>query len=277
VLRERTRIEADVPVCAQVDETLGTCEARVLRGAPRVALVPASFRGRAIVPNTHIEALLAPALAELAEHQRRPLGVELPSPLMRAYEAESPLGSAMADALREVTGADVALLNSGGLRADLPAGELTYGHVYEAIPFENSIAVVSVSAADLRRLLEAAYGARLGVFQVSGLKVSLDACPGAGRLEGLALPDGRPLPEGHRFRVAMPDFLARGGDGLGPVLDSLPPGSIDLGEGRELSFRDALVAHWQAQRHPLAPPPPGRIHLRAGRHTCAVGATAERH
>jgi hypothetical protein len=42
-------------------------------------------------------------------------------------------------------GADVALLNSGGLRADLPAGELEYGAVYEIIPFDNNVATITMT------------------------------------------------------------------------------------------------------------------------------------
>ena len=76
----------------------------------------------------------------------------------------------------------------------------------------------------------------------------------------MTLADGKPIEPEKRYRVVMPDFLARGGDGLGPVLSSLPPGRIDLGTTRELNFRDALVAYWQKRRQAAGRrPPPGRI------------------
>src|SRR5262249_8779531 len=150
------------------------------------------------------------ALAKVEEEQRRPLGVPVPAVLTRNYDAESPLGDGLADSLREVARADVALLNSGGLRAGVPAGELTYGAVYEVLPFDNTLAVLTVTTPELKRLLEAAYG-RKGIFQVSGLKVQVGACNGMPRFVSATLPDGKPLPANGRFRVAMPDFLARGG------------------------------------------------------------------
>jgi len=261
VLPERTRLQGSIPVCARVDASLGTCEERILKEAKRLELVPATFRGRAVVADAALEAQLAQALARVEQEQRRPLGVRVPAALTRSHDTESPLGSVLADALREVSGTDVALLNSGGLRADLPAGELTYGALYEVLPFDNTLSVLTVSASELRLLLEAAYG-RKGTFQVSGLKVRVGVCNGVPRLVSATLPGGRPLPPGKRFRVAMPDFLARGGGGLEEAIKSLPPGSIDLGERQALTLRDALIEHWSKRGKPLVAPAPGRI-LRA--------------
>ena len=65
--------------------------------------------------------------------------------------------------------------------------------------------------------------------------------------------------KGRRLRVVMPDFLARGGDGLGPAIADLPAERVDLGTARPLNFRDALVSYWKARRKPLVAPRPGRI------------------
>jgi 5'-nucleotidase len=97
------------------------------------------------------------------------------------------------------------------------------------------------------------------VFQVSGLKVSLARCAGPQRFKGATLANGKPLQPARLYRVALPDFLARGGDGLGVVFEKLPPGRIDLGLARPGSLRDELVAYWQAQKKPLTAPPAGRI------------------
>ncbi|MFP2906865.1 bifunctional metallophosphatase/5'-nucleotidase [Pyxidicoccus sp. 3LFB2] len=275
VLPERTVLKGSIPVCARVDATLGTCEERKLKEAKRLELVPATFRGQAVVADAALEAKLSEALARVEEEQRRPLGVRVPAALTRNYDAESPLGSVLADALRELSGTDVALLNSGGLRADLPAGELTYGALYEVLPFDNTLSVVTVSAAELRLLLEAAYG-RKGTFQVSGLKVRVGECNGAQRLVSVTLADGKALPKGKRFRVAMPDFLARGGGGLEEALKALPPASIDLGERRALTLRDALIEHWKTRGKPLVAPAPGRILRDSGAAGCPTEAAGKR-
>ena len=261
VLPARTRLQPAVPVCLQVDARLGTCDARALKaaaGAP-VQLVPARFRGQPVEADPAMQALLASALARVEEEQRRPLGVRVPAPLKRDYDRESDLGNALTDALRTVAKADVAFLNSGGLRADLPAGELTYGDVFEVLPFDNTLSTLTLTRAQLQQLLALAYGHKGGIFQVSGLQVVVGGCEGAARVESVRLADGRPLPAKRPLRVALPDFLARGGAGMEAMVKALPPQSIDLGEGRALTLRDALIAHWKEQGQPLVAPPRGRI------------------
>ncbi|MBX5484237.1 MAG: bifunctional metallophosphatase/5'-nucleotidase [Myxococcaceae bacterium] len=248
------------PICARVDAELKTCDSYVLkRKQGSITLVDATFHGQPVKVDESIAQAIGPALEKVKESQQRKLGLVVPHTMGRNYEGESALGDFLADSLRALDGADIALLNPGGLRADLPAGELSYGEVYEVIPFDNTVATLTVTGEELNRLMHAAYGGKKGVFQVSGLKVTLAKCPGQGRLKGFALPDGRPIQPEKRYRVVVPDFLARGGDGLGPVVQSLPDGRIDLGMSRELNFRDALVAYWQKKAAPLVAPPSGRI------------------
>jgi 5'-nucleotidase len=259
VLPDRTRIHAGIPLCTQVDAVSGTCDARKLREQAEVRLVPAAFLGAPVVPDPEVQALIAPALARVKQEQNRELGLTVPVALKREYQAESVLGDFLADALREAAGADVALMNPGGLRADIDAGPLTFGDVYEVLPFDNTVSLVTMTGDELRRLLKAAYGGRKDIFQVSGLKISLARCPGPDRLQGVTLANGKPLVPAKLYRVAMPDFLARGGDGLAPGLDPLPPGRVDLGQARPGTLRDELIAYWQGRKAPLAAPNLGRI------------------
>lgn len=256
---ERTQIHASVPLCIQVDAASGSCDSRKLKDQPEVKLVPATFLGQPVVPDPAVQAIIAPVLTRVAQEQHRELGVTVPVALKRSYSAESTLGSFLADSFREAVGADVALLNPGGLRADIDAGPLTFGDVYEVLPFDNTVAIVTVSGDELKRLLQLVYSDKSGVFQVSGLQVKLGHCPGLARFLGATLPNGRTLEPAKLYRVALPDFLARGGDGLTPFLTSLPPGRIDLGESRPKTLRDELIAYWQGRKAPLAAPSLGRI------------------
>ncbi|QRK08166.1 bifunctional metallophosphatase/5'-nucleotidase [Archangium violaceum] len=260
VLPERTRLQAAIPVCARVDAKTGSCDPRKLKelGAA-VQLVPSTFLGGPVVPDKEVEALVAPALARVEEEQRRPLGVTVTTNLGRNYETESALGDVLTDALREMEKADVSLLNSGGLRANLKAGALTYGDLYEVLPFDNTVAIVTVSGEELRRLVAVAYGSRSGVFQQSGLKVTLAKCAGPERLRDVTLANGKPLEPKRLYRVVMPDFLARGAAGLGTVLSQVPPERIDLGVGRELILRDAVATWWKSRGKPISAPATGRI------------------
>ena len=148
---------------------------------------------------------------------------------------------------------------------------------YAALSSRLSSSPVTVTGEELKRLLNAAYGAKKGVFQVSGLKLSIAKCPGQGRLKNYTLSDGKQVQAEKRYRVAMPDFLARGGDGLGPVLQSLPPGRIDLGMSREHNFRDSLVAYWTKNQKPLVAPKLGRIAFVDDGNSCNPGEKLERH
>lgn len=268
VLPERTLIHAVVPLCTQVDEASRTCDARKLRDQAEVRLVPATFLGKPVVPDPAVEALIAPALARVEQEQRRELGLNLPAAIKRDSQSESALGSFLADSLREAARADVALMNPGGLRADLDAGPLTFGDIYEVLPFDNTLALVTMTGDELKRLLQIAYGTKRSVFQISGLKVSLARCPGPERFLGATFPNGRPLDPRKLYRVALPDFLARGGDGLAPAFEPLPPGRMDLGVTRPGSLREELIAHWQARKAPLIAPPLGRISYVESRGEC---------
>lgn len=277
VLQDKTRIVPVIPICEKVDEKRLTCESRQLRGQPDVKLVQARFQGEPVVVDESVSQLIQPSLERVEEMQNRPLGVKVEAPLARNYEGESPLGTLLADALRESEKADVAFLNPGGLRADLEAGELRYGDVYEVIPFDNTVATLKVSGEELRRLLTAAFGARKGVFPISGIKVQLSKCPGEARLKGFTLANGKPMVPDQKYKVVTSDFLALGGDGLGPVMSSLAPGNVDLGSSRPNGFRDSLVAHWQAKKATLVAPKLGRVTYLDDGQECSPGARLAPH
>jgi len=260
VIADKTAITPAVEVCETWDEATHSCDAKKLKArAADVKPVPAIFHNVAVTADEAILKLIEPAQAAVTELQHRPLGLDVPEDLIRAYEKESALGDVFSDGLRGMTGADFAIMNPGGFRADLRAGPLTYGAVYEVIPFDNTVAVVTVTAEQLGRMLSAAYGARKGAFQVSGLEVKLKKCLVSDRLISFTLPGGKKLDAKKKYRVVMPDFLARGGDGLGPALATLEKGQIDLQENKGTNVRDDLIKYWQAKKSSFKPPTPNRI------------------
>ncbi len=273
VLQDRTAITPLIPVCAQVDEATRRCDPESLQKQPAVRLRQAEFFGHPVVEDVAVEQLIAPALARAEAERGRPLGLRVPRDLRRNFTEESQLGSLVTDSLREMMRADVALLNGGGIRADLRAGEPNYGDVYEVFPFDNTVATLTLTGEQLWRLLDHIYGtARQGVYQVSGLRLELARCPGPGRLKRVSLPNGRPVRPEQRYRVVMSDFLARGGNGLGPLLATFPEEHLDLGDDQELGLRDALITFWQKRRKPLVAPAPGRM-IFVGAGECHTGVS----
>ncbi len=132
--------------------------------------------------------------------------------LGRNRGGESAVGDLVTDAMRAASGVDVALQNPGGLRADLPAGEITRGSIYEIMPFDNTIVTLELTGAELRATLEE--GLRYGrVTQVSGLRFRFDVGrPEMQRLIELTLADGSPLDPAKTYKVAANNFMATGGD-----------------------------------------------------------------
>lgn len=132
--------------------------------------------------------------------------------LVRDYNRESSLGNFVADVLREVTKADVGMTNAGGLRDDLPAGEVTNGNVYDALPFVNSLVVCEMTGAQIKEILEQGFSLERGMIQVSGLKVVYNLKDPVGqRLVNLEI-GGNPVDDAKIYRVATNSFIAQGGD-----------------------------------------------------------------
>lgn len=149
------------------------------------------------------------------------------------------LGTFIARAMMDKTGADLALLNSGGVRDSLPAGAISYRDVLKVQPFANTVAVVTLSGAELLDYLRAA--ARMspgsGAFpQTAGVQL---------RIEGGALVEariaGRAIAARQRYRLAITNFTAAGGDGYPKLSDH--PGYVDSG------FNDAEVLRAYIARH----------------------------
>lgn len=242
---EQTRIRAAIPICERLISQTGDCNAK--RWKPGMELVEASFDGQPIRPSSKLEEILAPYLDRVREKQLESLSVTLPASISRESRAESPLGDALADALRAMEGADFALLNSGGFRADLREGLLTYGALYEVLPFDNAVASLTVTGQEIIDLLEALLSGSHGVPQTSGLRFAAEVCGRGARITEIALSDGRALDRDASYRLATSDFLALGGDGLGAVLDRIPASRKDFGQERETNMRDGLAA-WFRQR-----------------------------
>jgi 5'-nucleotidase len=148
--------------------------ARIQPFAPQ-QIVPGQYEGKPVVPDPAIVEAMARELGRVRALQATPLDVSLDDPVRRAGTVGSPLGDLFAEALRDATGADVAAVNNAarGLWADLPAGPVTFGRLYDVFPFDNRVARVTLTGADLRGWLagEIEQGRRESL-GVSGVDVS---------------------------------------------------------------------------------------------------------
>ena len=155
---------------------------------------------------------------------------------------ESELGNLAADALRQATEADVAMVNGGSLRTALPAGKITKGAVLDIFPFNNRVITLAVDGKTLKSMLElsvqylpATFG---GFLDVSGVNFTVDTKAPAGQRVSEVMVQGQPLEEGKTYMLAVNDFTAAGGDGYSMLKGAQVKG--DFG-----SLEDIFVAYLQ--------------------------------
>jgi 5'-nucleotidase / UDP-sugar diphosphatase len=188
--------------------------------------------------------------ARLAGEFRRVVGSSRVD-LVRNPDRESNVGNLICDAVRTAAGADAAFMNAYGIRADLPRGELTLEQVYTMLPFENTIVAVDLAGERILEALERGATLESGMLQVSGLSLRVDLSKPAGSRVSDVRMGGEPLRPGKRYRVAVNDFLAAGGDRF----DSFLKGANASAAG---NFRDAVLGYLEAHS-PVEPRVEGRI------------------
>lgn len=151
---------------------------------------------------------------------------------------ESSMGNLIADAMRAATGADVALMNGGGIRADrtYDAGaKLTRRDILTELPFGNVTVVTELPGSQLLLALENAVSQvekGAGRFaQVSGLTFSYDPGAEAGSRVSEVMVGGTALNPDALYKVAVNDYILGGGDGYaalggGRVLTNIGGGNL---------------------------------------------------
>lgn len=204
-----------------------------------------------IAPDVAVEAQVKRVVAAVAVEMSRPIA-QIAEPLRRSGRQYA-LGNLIADAQRAAGKADVAVMNNGGIRADLQAGQATYGSLFEVQPFGNTLYRLTVRGRDLRAYLERLVGRDINA-HVSGVSlVYQPAKPPGSRLSTVTMADGQPLRDDATYTLVLSNFLVGGGDGLGlagSAMKTEPLGIPDI---------DALVSYVRAQPQPLRVPFEARL------------------
>jgi 5'-nucleotidase len=219
-----------------------------------------------VTPDPAVQAIIDKAKAKSGPIANKPVGT-IAADILKAQAAsgESPLGNVIADSQLAATtgnGAVVALMNPGGVRADLTYasspnnegnGVVTYGEAFTVQPFGNILQTVTLTGAGLKAALEQQWTAtRSFVLQPSAsLTYSWStSAPLGSRISALAI-NGTPVDPAANYRVTINSFLQGGGDGF----SEFTKGTAITGGGIDL---DAFTAYLGA--HPnLAPPALNRI------------------
>ncbi len=169
--------------------------------------------------------------------------------------SQYPLGNLIADAQRWAGKGDIAIMNNRGIRANLRAGEITYGTLFEIQPFANTLYRVRMTGAQVREYLEKLVGMDELQVHVSGVAIGYNPdLPRGHRITSLRLLAGRTLNDNAFYNVVTNNFMATGGSNMGPPTGShlTPLNVVDL---------DAVINYIKTLRSPLTPPSENRIFI----------------
>jgi len=197
--------------------------------------------GPGLKPNKKVTTLVASAAKVVAPLVNRIIG-ETTTDILRLENAagESALGNLIADAQRTAMNTDIAFMNPGGIRADITAGQVTWGALFTVQPFANDLVQMTLTGEQIIRLLNQQWAnpTRTRIMKTSGIQYIWDASqPAANRIIGNSVViNGQPIDMLASYTVTVNSFMAAGGDGFTVLTEGTNRviGPVDL---------DALVTH----------------------------------
>ncbi|MDM5189809.1 5'-nucleotidase C-terminal domain-containing protein [Bacillus sp. DX4.1] len=178
------------------------------------------------------------------------------APLNRTQNAagESTLGNLIADAQRKTMNGQIALMNPGGIRNDLDAGDITWGELYGIQPFGNQLIKVNLTGQDIHDILNQQWQKdKTRMLQISGIQYTWDQHkPDGEKVTNIHLTSGEELVASETYTVVANAFLASGGDGFV---------SFKNGKNAETGPNDfeALVDYVKQTKEPIQAIIDGRI------------------
>jgi len=126
----------------------------------------------------------------------------------RNFYGESNLGNWEADVMREFAKTDIAFQNSGGLRKDLPKGDIKVRDIWEINPFGNTFVVFEVDGKTLKNMIEWQASGKAELMQVSGLKIVIDSRKNIGERVVSIEVGGKPLDENKIYSIVTNNWVA---------------------------------------------------------------------
>ncbi len=156
----------------------------------------------------------------------------------RQYFSESNIGNLIADSRRIYTNADVGIIHSGGIRADIPKGKVTYEVLNNVLPFDGNLQIVTLTGKQVKSLLHYALKVRYGQMQISGMEIIYDSSKPEDKRLISATIGGKTIKDEEKYTFSVDKFLALGGDGYTIFREGT---SVDSG----VSSVETLVHYYQ--------------------------------
>lgn len=142
--------------------------------------------------------------------------------LQRGDAERGNLGNIVADAMRAFAQADVAVQNTGGVRADIAPGRISRRDALQVLPFGNQLVVATMKGELLKRLLEQKVGTYGPSLFVSGVTIEYDPTRSEDdRIISFMVGDA-PLDPNRDYTLALTNFLAEGASGMTRMREVMP-------------------------------------------------------
>ena len=173
-------------------------------------------------------------------------------------QPDGPLNDLLTDALLHQSAQrygkpiDCSHLNFGGIRNNLPEGNITTGSIFEVMPFDNQLVVLTVTGDMLQQLLN--HFAKSEKLVVGGLRTKIRA----GQVQSVTFTNGRTLQPTETYTVAISDYIADGGDNANFLKNAVKRETLNY------LIRDALIDYFRQQGksgQPINPVSDGRISI----------------
>jgi 5'-nucleotidase len=202
----------------------------------------------AIKPDPQIKKMIDADEAKVAPLINQNLGTAATAlTAQQNASGESNLGDLITDAQRDSTGAQIAITNPGGIRADINSGTITWGDLYTVQPFNNTLVTMNLSGNQLRTVLNQQWSDKTDpkMLQISGMKYTWDSTKDGDKIISITLADGTPIESDKTYSVTVNSFLSTGGDGFLEFArgTNFVNGIVDL---------DALVNYVKKQTSPIS-------------------------
>jgi 5'-nucleotidase len=259
-----TKIHETIAICGTYFKNEDSCNSRTAKEAIKqdagklesyLPLRPAMYEGELVKPDQAVHDVLNPFIAKVNQLRGKIVGkaerdfVVLPS-------GETETGNLLTDALRMAyPKAKVAYYNGGGIRRNLAAGTITYGDMFEVMPFDNAVVLAKMDGATFRNMIEIGFSGDMTIGVASGVQIEYFGgddprfdrdLNGDGkkdrwernRVKSIKWSNGEPIKDKEEFWIITNDFLLDGGDRMGFIFSKIPRSRVKI---EDVSLLDAVV------------------------------------
>ncbi|MBO8131362.1 MAG: bifunctional metallophosphatase/5'-nucleotidase [Candidatus Marinimicrobia bacterium] len=157
-----------------------------------------------IKPNELVKNIVDSLENTVSQEMNKVIGI-LKTPWERRFNGESNIGNWITDVMRKKFKTDIALQNSGGIRKNMPAGEIRVRDIWEIVPFENEVVIIKVTGKQLLNIFMHYPENKMDLLQISGAKLKINM--NTGRLYYVRV-NGKKIRRKRNYTIATNSYVA---------------------------------------------------------------------